>query len=424
MREDFLHYLWNYKKFAFAKAKTTSNTPITIIKLGEHNHLAGPDFFNARLSIGDQEWAGNVEIHIKSSDWYAHGHETDTAYDNVILHVVWEHDIDIFRKDNTTIPTLQLKDYVAEDALANYKTLFENQSQKWINCEHSISKVPDVIWNHWQERLYLERLERKTDAIKEILLRTNNDWEGALFVMLLRAFGTKVNGASFQSLAEHIDFTVIRKCAQEPFRLEALLLGAGGLLPEDSVDSYVLQLQGEYEFVYHKFQLETEGILPIQFFKLRPDNFPTIRLSQLAMLYYKLPGLFQKLMHVEKLSDFYDILNVQASTYWDTHYSFSTSQKKRVKKLSKAFIDLLLINTIIPIRFAYNQYTGKDATDTILDFITGIKSEQNSIIKKYNEIRPKTENALHSQALIQLKTTYCSENKCLQCAVGNWLIGK
>ncbi|WP_299769807.1 DUF2851 family protein [uncultured Dokdonia sp.] len=424
MREDFLHYLWKYKKFAFAKAKTTINTPITIIKLGEHNHLAGPDFFNARLSIGDQEWAGNVEIHIKSSDWYAHGHETDSAYDNVVLHVVWEHDIDIFRKDNTAIPTLQLKDYVAKDALANYTTLFENQSQKWINCENSISKVPDAIWNHWQERLYLERLERKTDAIKEILSHTNNDWEGALFVMLLRAFGTKVNGDSFQSLAEHIDFTVIRKCAQEPFRLEALLLGVGGLLPEDSVDSYVLQLQGEYEFVHHKFQLETEGILPIQFFKLRPDNFPTIRLSQLAMLYYTIPGLFQKLMHVEKLSDFYDILNVQASTYWDTHYSFSTLQKKRVKKLSKSFIDLLLINTIIPIKFAYSQYTGKEETDTILDFITAIKSEQNSIIKKYNEIRPKTESALHSQALIQLKTTYCSENRCLQCAVGNWLIGK
>ena len=424
MREDFLHYLWKYKKFAFAKANTTTNTPITITSLGTHNHLAGPDFFNARIAIGNQEWAGNVEIHIKSSDWYAHGHETDSAYDNVILHVVWEHDIEVYRSDNSTVPTLQLKDYVTEEALTNYKTLFENQSQKWINCEMYLSNVPDAIWHHWQERLYLERLERKTNAIQELLASSNNDWEALLFVMLMRAFGTKVNGPSFQSLAEHIDFSIIRKCAQEPFRLEALLLGAGNLLPEDSVDSYVLQLQAEYEFIQHKFQLKTEGILPIQFFKLRPDNFPTIRLSQLAMLYYTISGLFQKLMQATQIEDFYNLLQVQASTYWDTHYSFTGIQKKKVKKLSKPFIDLLLINTIIPIQFAYGKYIGKDNTDAILELIATIKSEQNSIVKKYNEIRPKTENALQSQAVIQLKNVYCSENKCLQCAVGNWFIGK
>jgi len=322
------------------------------------------------------------------------------------------------------VPTLQLKDYVAQEALGNYTTLFENRKSKWINCETSLLKVPNSIWNHWQERLYLERLERKTETIKEVLSDYDNDWEKVLFIMLMRAFGTKINGASFQSLAEHVDFSIIRKCAQEPFRLEALFLGAGKLFPEESVDSYVLQLQREYEFVHHKFQLDVEGVLPIQFFKLRPDNFPTIRLSQLAMLYYKIPGLFQKLMHIEHVNDFYDLLQVQASAYWDTHYSFSTSQKKRIKKLSKSFIDLLLINTIIPIKFAYNQYIGKEYTDTILDFITAIKSEKNSIVEKYNEIRPKTENALHSQALIELNTAYCLENKCLHCAIGNWVIGK
>ncbi|MFC4636522.1 DUF2851 family protein [Dokdonia ponticola] len=424
MREDFLHYLWKYKKFAFAKAKTTTNIAITITSLGEHNHLAGPDFFNSRLRIGEQEWAGNVEIHIKSSDWYAHGHETDPAYDNVILHVVWEHDVDIFRSDNSALPTLQLKEYVDKEALESYTTLFENQSKKWINCEVKLPDVPDHIWNHWQERLYFERLERKTETIREIVRQSKNDWEATLFVMLMRAFGTSVNGDSFQSLAAHLDFSVIRKCAQEPFRLEALLLGAGGLLPDDSVDSYALQLQGEYEFVQHKFQVDTQGVLPIQFFKLRPDNFPTIRLSQVAMLYHTIPGLFQKLMEVTHLDEFYDLLQVQASTYWDTHYSFATSQKKRVKKMSKAFVDLLLINTIIPIKFAYSQYIGKDQTATILDFITAIQAEQNSIIKKYNTLRPKAENALQSQALIQLKKEYCNVHKCLQCSVGNWLIGK
>lgn len=424
MSEDFLHYLWKYKKFAFAKAKTITGTSIEITSLGIHNHLAGPDFFNARISIANQEWAGNVEIHLKSSDWYAHGHETDNAYDSVILHVVWEHDVDIYRSDNTPLPTLQLKDYISKDALDNYKKLFENQSRKWINCEAYISEVPLPIWEHWQERLYLERLERKTSTIQELLKTSHNDWEGVLFVMLMRNFGTKVNGNSFQSLAQHIDFNVIRKCAHEPFRLEALLLGAGGLLPEDSVDSYVLQLQGEYEFVQHKFQIDTEGILPIQFFKLRPDNFPTIRLSQLSMLYYTVPSLFQKLMHTDSVDGFYELLQVQASTYWDTHFSFTTSQKKRVKKLSKAFVDLLLINTVIPLKFAYHQYLGKDIHENILDLISQIKPEKNTIIQKFDTLKPKATHAMHTQALIQLKSEYCEKNACLQCGVGNWVLGK
>ncbi len=424
MSEDFLHYLWKYKKFAFAKAKTTTQTSIQITSIGTHNHLAGPDFFNARLTIADQEWAGNVEIHLKSSDWYAHGHETDTAYDSVILHVVWEHDIDIYRPDNTALPTLQLKDYVSKKALENYKNLFKNKSTKWIHCEESILEVPTSIWKHWQERLYLERLERKTSTIQELLRISNNDWESVLFVMLMRNFGTKINGTSFQSLAQHIDFSVVRKCAHEPFRLEALLLGAGGLLPEDSVDSYVLQLQGEYEFVQHKFQIDTQGILPIQFFKLRPDNFPTIRLSQLAMLYYTIPGLFQKLMSIDTIDTFYELLQIQASTYWDTHFSFTTSQKKRIKKLSKTFVDLLLINTVIPLKFAYNQYLGKDGQEELIALISQIKPEKNTIITKYNTLKPKATNAMNTQALIQLKSEYCEKHACLQCEVGNWLIGK
>jgi len=390
MREDFLHYLWKFKKFAFANCKTTSNQSISLKSVGQHNHGAGPDFFNARLCIDDQEWAGNVEIHLKSSDWYAHGHETDQAYDTVILHVVWEHDIDIFRADNTPVPTLELKEFVS----------------------------------HWQERLYFDRLQDKTQRIQELLKSLHNDWEQVLFVMLSRNFGTKVNGIAFESLAKSIDFNTVRKCAQEPFRLEALLLGAGGLLPEESIDSYAMQLQGEYEFVSHKFTVNTAGVLPIHFFKLRPPNFPTIRLSQLAQLYHKVPGLFQTLMKALDLDAIYEVFDIQASTYWDTHYNFGKSQKKRSKKLTKSFIDLLLINTIIPLKFAYSQHLGKENQEAILDLITQIRPEKNSIIQKYNSLKPKAHTAMQSQALIQLKSEYCSKHKCLQCGVGNWLIGK
>lgn len=424
MREDFLHYLWKFKKFAFAKAHTTAHQSITLHAVGQHNHGAGPDFFNARLSIDDQEWAGNVEIHLKSSDWYAHGHETDAAYTNVILHVVWEHDVAIYRADNTPIPTLVLADYVSAGQLESYQELFAQQDQRWIHCENDIAAVPDHIWEHWQERLYIERLQHKTERIKALLQESNNDWEHVLFIMLARNFGTKVNGASFESLAKTIDFSVVRKCAQEPFRLEALLLGAGSLLPEGSVDSYALQLEGEYEFVQHKFKIQELGVLPIHFFKLRPANFPTIRLSQLAMLYHLVPGLFQKLMQESSLSKIYELLAVQAPSYWDTHFNFGKSQTKRPKKLTKAFIDLLLINTVIPLKFAYNQHLGKEKHEEILELITQINPEKNSIVQKYNALKPKAVSAMQSQAVLQLKSEYCSQHKCLQCAVGNWLIGK
>ena len=423
MKEDFLHYLWKFKKFAFAKAKTATNKSITLVSVGQHNHLAGPDFFNASLHIDRQLWAGNVEIHLKSSDWYAHGHETDTAYDNVILHVVWEHDIDIFRKDNTPIPTLVLSNYVSLEALENYKTLFVQQSTKWINCENDITSVPEMLQENWLERLYLERLARKTEKITPILPRVNNDWEATLFVLLMRGFGTKINANSFQSLAEKIDFSVVRKCAFDPFKLEALLFGMGALLPAETIDSYPMQLQGEYEFLRHKFRIDSEGILPLQFYKLRPDNFPTIRLSQIVQLYHKHSNLFHKLMSASTLDQVYDIFNVQASTYWDTHFSFGNEQKHRPKKLTKSFIDLLIINVIIPLRFFYTQHLGKDESEILLVMMQSVQPEVNMTIKKYNSIREKARSAQETQALLELKSMYCDAHKCLSCAIGNYLIG-
>lgn len=425
MREDFLHYLWKYKKFAFAKAKTTSQQPISLVSVGQHNLGAGPDFFNAQLHIDDQLWAGNVEIHLKSSDWYAHHHETDAAYDSVILHVVWNHDVDVYRSDNSPIPTLELKNYVSEKSLENYQELFAHQSaKKWINCEEHLCDVPDMVQTNWLERLYFERLARKTETIEELLKASQGDWESVFFKMIARSFGTKVNGEAFLSLASSIDFNVVRKCSAEPFRLEALLLGQAAILPEQSFDSYPLQLIAEFEFVVHKFNVINRGVLPVHFFKLRPDNFPTIRLSQLAQVYHKHQNIFQKLMTTSSTADVYEIFKVQASPYWNMHYSFTSSHKSKPKKLTKRFIDLLLINTIIPIKFAYGKRQGIDVEDEVLGLISAIQPESNSIIKKFNMLRKKASSAQETQALLEMYTNYCSPNKCLQCANGNWLMGR
>ncbi|WP_425077584.1 DUF2851 family protein [Psychroserpens sp. S379A] len=423
MRENFLHYLWKYQKFDVRQLKTVQDELINIVSVGSHNHNSGPDFFNAKLRIGAQLWAGNVEIHIKSSDWYVHHHEQDIAYDNVILHVVYEHDANVFRKDNSTIPTLELKHYINAKILHKYYDLFSNTS-KWINCEKDFSKTEDFTLNHWLERLYFERLEQKSKAIEDLLKTSKNNWEAVLFILLTKNFGLKVNAEAFFSLAKSIDFSVIRKSQPKLLALEALLFGQAGLLEKDIEDSYYLKLKNEYAFLKQKFQLSNDYVTPLQFFRLRPSNFPTIRLSQLANLYHKESNLFSKILSSSTLEDFYTLFEVAASAYWKTHYTFNNTSKTRDKVLTKSFADLLLINTIIPVKFCYAKQKGENDNQQIIDIIRAIKPEKNTIVNGFNNLKNVTNSALESQAFVQLKTEYCNKHQCLKCAIGNSLLNK
>ena len=255
MQEDFLHYIWKHKAFDSTLLKTTKGEAIRISNLGQHNHNSGPDFFNSQLSIADQLWAGNVEIHIKSSDWYVHNHEVDKAYDNVILHVVWDHDTEIFRKDNTEIPTLELKHCVNKNLIENYQKLL--QSKSWINCEASFAEVDDFLLNNWLERLYIERLEQKSETIQHLLKTSNNDWEAVLFKMLLKNFGLKINGEAFLSLANSFDFSILRKLQNDVLDVEALLLGQSSLLADENIEeAYYTDLKQRYGFLKQKFKLD------------------------------------------------------------------------------------------------------------------------------------------------------------------------
>lgn len=421
MQEDFLHYIWQHKKFDVLRLKTTQNESLDIVKVGQYNVNSGPDFFNAQINIGGQLWAGNVEIHIKSSDWYVHNHEQDAAYDNVILHVVWEHDSEVFRKDNSQIPTLELCHYIDKHLVENYKSLFSN-TNKWINCENHFAEVDAFILDNWLERLYFERLERKSDSILELLVQSKNDWEAVLFKLLAKNFGLKVNGDVFFSLANSFDFSIIRKIQSKPDLIEALFFGQVGLLENDHQETYYLQLRKDYRFLKQKFQLDNQYVLPLQFFRLRPPNFPTIRLSQLAMLYNKHLNLFSKLMTAQSLEEFYKVFDISASSFWETHYTFGKQSKATNKSLTKSFIDLVLINTVLPLKFCYTKHLGQRNDEQIISIATAINSEDNSIIKAFNSLKNVSNTSLQSQALIQLKTEYCDKNKCLQCAVGNAVI--
>ncbi len=416
MKEDFLHHVWLYKKFDFSNLQTTNKESLSIIKVGNYLQQAGPDFFNAQIEIDNQKWAGNIEIHLKSSDWYVHNHEQDVNYDNVILHVVWEHDVVIFRKDNSEIPVLELKNYVSPDFVLQYQKLKATKS--WIYCENEISNTPQFVFKNWQERLFFERLERKSMLIEKVLLETQNNWEAAFFCFLAKNFGLNTNGESFFQIAQSIPFSIIRKEAFEAENLEAILFGRAGLLDSDKEDNYYKDLKFRWQYMQNKYQLESVHVESVQFFKLRPDNFPTIRLSQLADLYHLHQNLFSKVVQVKYSKELYDIFLVSVSKYWQRHYQFDKESPKKTKALTKSFIDLLIINTIVPFQFAFNKFQGKELAEDTVFLVEQISAEKNAIIDKFKSIGITSKNAFETQSLLQLKNEYCNKSKCLECSVG------
>ena len=422
MKEDFLHYVWKFQKFVVGEFYTSNNEKLHIKKQGSHNPNSGPDFFNAQIELDGQLWAGNIEIHIKSSDWYAHCHELDPAYDSVILHVVWEHDAEIFRKDGTTIPTLVVKKHIPKTTLEHYKMLFSKQ-EKWINCEREFKNIEDFLIENWLERLYFERLQKKEGMLLNELKLTQNHWESLLFRLLCKNFGLKVNSESFFSIAKSMDFSVVKKCSQERQDLEALLLGQAGLLEGEKEEWYFKTLKAKYEYLKHKFKLSNQNVIVPKFFRLRPPNFPTVRLAQFAVLYSERSNLFSQLIDAKTKKDFYELFDIYASDYWDTHYNFGISSLKRKKRVTKSVVDLLIINTIIPVKFCHAVQQGLDISSELLELASEISSEENTIVKKFNSLKPISKNAYQSQALLQLKNEYCDKNGCLRCAVGNSIMG-
>lgn len=420
MQEEFLHYLWVNKKLPFTQLKTHLNESLEINHFGQYLQNAGPDIFNAQISINQQKWAGNIEIHIKSSDWYVHNHEKDANYDNVILHVVWENDTPIFRKDNSEIPTLELKKYVSLSEIHNYQSLITTKS--WINCENQIANTDRFIWNNWLESLFLNRLERKSEVIDKRLQETNNNWEAVFFEMLAKNFGLNTNGDCFLQLAQSIPFSIIRKESLNPLNLEALFFGKLNLLEDDLEDEYYFHLKNNWKFLKLKYTFKEEFGLQPQFFKLRPDNFPTIRLSQLVQLISSKQNLFSQILLADSYSDIKNLLKSETSEYWKKHYNFSKKSKPKNKFLTDQFIDLLIVNTIVPIKFSYGKSQGILNIEELISLLEAIPSEKNSILDKFSEFKVKATNAFQSQALLELKNEYCNKNKCLKCAVALQLL--
>jgi len=416
MNEKLFQYIWQFRHFNFNQLATVDNEPLQIIHPGILNTNQGPDFLNAKIKIGNTIWAGSIELHLLSSDWKTHKHNDDKNYNNVILHVVWQDDIDL----KLAFPTLELQSKVSKLLLTKYNELMNANS--FIACQNNIHKVEPIIWNSWKDRLLAERLQDKAKRIFEYIQVNNTHWEEAFWWLLARNFGIKVNSDAFEKIARSISINILAKHKNQIHQTEALLFGQAGLLENNFTEAYPKMLQNEYLFYKNKYQL-TPIQLPIHFLRMRPSNFPTIRLAQLAMLIHNSNHLFGQIRESNSLKEIKSLLNVTANDYWHYHYTLSETSAFKEKNLGMQMINNILINTIVPVLFAYGQYHKEQQyKDKALLWMEEIAAEKNEITKGFTTLNIENNNALDSQALIQLKNMYCNQKRCLNCAVGNKLM--
>lgn len=422
MKEDLLHFIWKTTPFKFNGLTTSMGDEIEVINPGEHNTDAGPDFFNAKVRIGNTIWAGNVEMHIKSSDWLVHKHDGDRTYDNVILHIVTNDDKPIFNSKGRQIPTITIK---YPDAI-EWKLMNLTSSGKWIPCEESFTSFDSFSTRMWLESLMIERLEQKTAQVFDLINNTQNSWEEAFYQSVGRSFGLKSNALPFELLAKSTPLKVLGKHKDNLFQIEAILFGQSGLLNKISEhDEYSLSLLKEYKYLQHKFNLSPIDGHLWKFLRMRPTAFPTIRIAQFAMLIHKSTSLFSKIIEVDDIKEIIKLFQVDTSEYWNTHYTFGKESKSTEKRIGAETISLIAINSLVPFIFAYGiSKAQNNLKDKAIKLLETIKPESNSIIDKFTDLGVKAESAYDTQALIHLKSNYCDSKKCLYCHLGAKLLLK
>jgi hypothetical protein len=420
INEDFLQFVWEQKLYRSTKLKTVAGEFVIILNPGIINRDSGPDFFNALVKIDDTTWAGNIEIHLNASDWHKHHHHTDEAYGNVILHVVKNNDQLIFRSNGDPIPTVILN--YPPQLEENYQQLMAARSK--IPCESKFHLIDPFLIRIGFNRLMVERFADKTAEIEAGLVYNNNDWEETFYQFLAKNFGFKINSLPFELLAKALPLKFIRKHRTQLNQVEAMLFGQSGLLHEELLgDDYFIELRNEYGFLYKKYHLKPiEGHL-WKFLRLRPVNFPTIRIAQLAGLMCRQDELFSIIMEAESPDILYALFDVRASEYWNTHYRFNYRSRQKVKSLGKEAIQNIIINTVAPFLFVYGERNGKQhMKDKALDWLDKLPPEDNSIIRQWNSLGVEPRSAFETQSLIHLQNRYCQQHNCLRCHIGYQVI--
>ena len=430
MREEFLYYLWE-NRLTYKNLKTTEGEQIDVVATGYRNTDSGPDFLEAKIQIGDKLWAGHVEIHVKSSDWNRHGHQNDKAYKNVILHVVYENDLQV-----NNIPTLELKGHFDESLFTQYQRLIS--SKNWIPCEKNISQVPIFTRLAWLDRMAVERLESKSETVTKILRANQFDWEDALYKLLMRYFGLKVNNEAFETLSNILPLKTLLKHADNLIQVEAMLMGCAGFLEDDFTEEYPQLLKREFNVMKAKFNLLTMPAEWWRFMRMRPSNFPTIRLAQMAQLIHKNGCLFSKIKAAKDTAEAKALFDVAASEYWETHWRFNkrlpnltaplkrgNQSSRKPKHLGETTADVLIINAVAPLLFCYGKlHKDESVCETALQFLEDTETEDNAIIRHYTSCGITAENSMQTQALLHLYFYFCKRKRCLECRIGNVLLHK
>jgi hypothetical protein len=420
MQEEFLHYLWE-KGFEKRSLKTVSGEKVTIINTGEHNRDAGPDYVNAIVRIGDTTWAGSVEIHVKASDWARHGHGSDSAYDNVILHAVHEYDTPVYRTSGEEISAITMKEHIPVKAYAAYQDYLNNHL--WIPCAGEISQVPGSTVQSHLEKLCIDRIGRRASGIARSVADYKGDWGQAFLISLAGSLGTRINKEPFEILARQTPIQVILKCRPDLSRLEALFFGQAGLLDRQYREEYPITLSREYDHLKKKHSLEgTAGHL-WKFLRLRPVNFPTVRLAQLSAIYHRCPFPLGSLIDEKDPDNWDSVFSVSASEYWNTHYQFDRISPESIKSVGQDTVDLIMINTVIPFLYAFGRsHNNQEMADKSLAKLASISPERNSVTLRFNAFGLEFSNAWHTQGSLELKKHWCDLRRCLDCKFGHELL--
>lgn len=423
--EQLLHYVWKHKLFPLGELATTDGQPVEVLDPGMHNADAGPDFFNAKVKIGGTLWVGNVEIHLRASDWYAHGHDRDGHYDSVALHVVGCADAEAVTSVGRRIPQMELS--VPAHIASNYQELFK--ADRYPPCHKLIPTLPRLTAHSWMAALQMERLQRKTDEMAARVQRCGGSWEDAYFATLARNFGFGVNGDAFETWALGGWLPFVAHHRDNLFQVEAMFMGQAGLLDIESIgekhradaaaDNYFVSMQSEYSYLAHKFRLTPMDHRLWRFLRLRPQNFPYIRLSQLANLYHSRRAGLSQLLECDTIDQACQLVAITATPYWHTHYTFGAAGRESKKAISPRSAQLIVINTLVPTLFAYGRHRADERLcQRALDFLEQLKAEDNNIVRMWRECGLQAATAADSQALIQLKRQYCDRKDCLRCRIG------
>ena len=416
MNERLLQYIWQFQYYQASYLQTEEGEPLQIISPGMHNTNEGPDFINAKIKVGNTTFVGSIEIHNKASDWVRHKHQHDVNYNNVVLHVVWEQD----KQLDISFPTLALQHRISNLLLDKYQMLM--QATNFIPCQQQISGVGELTLNIWKQRLMVERMQQRVGDVKIILANNNNHWEATFWQLLAKSFGVKVNSLAFENMAQSIPLSILAKHKNQPHQIEALLMGQCGLLNKKFEDSYAIMLQKEYLFLKQKYNLVPSAI-PVFFLRMRPANFPTIRIAQLSSLITQSKHLFSIIKEVQELKDVKKLFDITANDYWHYHYNFEEITSYKPKRVGAQMLQNIIVNTVLPVLYAYGWYNNIEAyKNRALMWAEALPPEKNTITDGFEKLGISNKSAFDSQALIQLKNKYCNEKKCLSCAIGNHIL--